>query len=72
MNGRTVTCPGCGGESTLVSDNPWRPFCCERCSQHDFGAWASESYRVAAKPPDDGGESVDDDLTPLNPAGSPL
>lgn len=47
---RTVRCPGCGGPSLYAPDNPWRPFCSERCKNHDFGAWASESYRVAAKP----------------------
>lgn len=47
---RIVTCPGCGGPSVYSPENPWRPFCSERCKNHDFGAWASERYRVAAKP----------------------
>jgi hypothetical protein len=25
----------------------WRPFCSERCKLIDFGAWASEAYRVS-------------------------
>jgi len=34
-------------------ENPWRPFCSERCKLIDLGAWASESYRVPdATPPD--------------------
>ena len=41
--------------------NPWRPFCSERCRLVDLGAWASESYRIPAKPdeeeaPAEGGE----------------
>ena len=48
---RIVTCPRCRGESVYGPDNPFRPFCSERCKNHDFGAWASESYRLAAKPP---------------------
>lgn len=44
---RIVRCPACGGASPYSEANPWRPFCCERCKNHDFGAWASESYRVA-------------------------
>ena len=44
---RTVRCPACGGPSEYSPANAWRPFCCERCKNHDFGAWASESYRVA-------------------------
>ena len=45
---RTVTCPTCGGESVYGPQNPNRPFCSERCKNVDFGAWATESYRMAA------------------------
>jgi uncharacterized protein len=27
-------------------DNPWRPFCSERCKLIDFDKWTSEEYRV--------------------------
>jgi hypothetical protein len=47
---RIVTCPTCGGESVYAPQNPWRPFCSERCKNVDFGAWATESYRVPAPP----------------------
>jgi endogenous inhibitor of DNA gyrase (YacG/DUF329 family) len=47
----TVRCPGCSGPSVYGTDNPWRPFCSERCRKVDLGAWASESYRVPAAPP---------------------
>ena len=52
---RTVKCPGCGGPSLYAPDNPYRPFCSARCKNNDFGAWATESYSVAAKaePEDD-------------------
>jgi endogenous inhibitor of DNA gyrase (YacG/DUF329 family) len=33
--------------------NPFRPFCSERCRLMDLGAWASESYRIPAKPGED-------------------
>jgi len=49
-NRRIVTCPTCGGESVYSPENPFRPFCSERCKNVDFGAWASESYRVGAPP----------------------
>lgn len=45
---RLVRCPGCGGESVYAVSNPSRPFCSARCKNMDFGAWASESFRVAA------------------------
>lgn len=63
---RTVACPGCGGPSRYVSDNPWRPFCSERCKGADLGAWATESYRVEARP-DPGDE---DDALPSSPPWS--
>jgi uncharacterized protein len=47
---RIVTCPTCRGESVYSPENPYRPFCSERCKNVDFGAWASEGYRVAAPP----------------------
>jgi endogenous inhibitor of DNA gyrase (YacG/DUF329 family) len=58
--GRKVTCPGCGGPSLYAPENPWRPFCCEPCKNRDFGAWASERYRVAERPADS-----DDDPPPI-------
>jgi len=57
---RVVPCPTCGGDSLYSPDNPYRPFCSERCKNIDFGAWASESYRVEAKP--DAADASDDDL----------
>jgi len=27
-------------------NNPWRPFCSERCKLIDFDRWTSEEYRV--------------------------
>jgi endogenous inhibitor of DNA gyrase (YacG/DUF329 family) len=37
-------------------ENPWRPFCSERCKQIDLGAWASESYRITGQVSDDEAE----------------
>lgn len=55
---RIVRCPTCGGDSVYASVNPYRPFCSERCKSVDFGAWASEAYRVEAAPPtDDDGDA---------------
>ncbi|ACB32820.1 protein of unknown function DUF329 [Leptothrix cholodnii SP-6] len=47
----TVPCPTCKRPTVYRRDNPWRPFCSERCKRIDIGAWASEDYRVAAPPP---------------------
>ena len=51
---RLVRCPACGGDSVYGPENPYRPFCSERCKNLDLGAWASESFRVPDEtPPDD-------------------
>jgi uncharacterized protein len=54
---RWVVCPGCQGPSVFAASNRFRPFCSERCKNHDFGAWASEGYRVEAPPSPDGPEA---------------
>ena len=50
---RLVACPACGKASLYAPSNPFRPFCSERCRTNDLGAWASESYRIPADPPED-------------------
>jgi len=30
------------------TDNPFRPFCSERCRLTDLGNWAAEKYRIKA------------------------
>lgn len=39
-------CPRCKQAATW-HDNPYRPFCSERCKLIDLGAWASEDYKIA-------------------------
>lgn len=51
---RKVRCPQCGGDSLWSPDNPWRPFCSERCKQIDLGAWASDAYRIPVQETNDG------------------
>ena len=59
---RIVRCPGCSGDSRYAADNPYRPFCSARCKNVDFGGWASESFRLQARPDPDpeSGESTAD------------
>ncbi len=38
-------CPHCG-KPAVWEDNPFRPFCSERCRLIDLGKWASEKYRI--------------------------
>lgn len=48
-----VRCPICRKE-TEWEDNPFRPFCSERCKIKDLGGWASEGYSIE-------GEKTEDD-----------
>ncbi|MDR3351805.1 MAG: DNA gyrase inhibitor YacG [Zoogloeaceae bacterium] len=50
---RRITCPQCGASTEWRPENPWRPFCSERCKLIDLGAWESESYRLPAAEEDD-------------------
>lgn len=45
-----MRCPICGG-LTHWKDNPFRPFCSERCKLIDFGHWVDEDYCVPAAEP---------------------
>jgi len=40
-----IKCPTCK-RLTGWEDNPYRPFCSERCKLIDLGRWASEEYRI--------------------------
>lgn len=60
---RRVPCPTCRRPAVFSPDNPWRPFCSERCRGVDLGAWANESYRVEVAP-----VREDDDTLPDEPA----
>jgi len=41
-----VRCPTCKKEIEFSAENQYRPFCSQRCSTLDLGAWADELYRV--------------------------
>lgn len=56
---RTVKCPQCGKPVKWLPDNPYRPFCSQRCKQIDLGAWASESYRVPGVEPPESTDPAD-------------
>ncbi|MGE8319893.1 MAG: DNA gyrase inhibitor YacG [Comamonas sp.] len=51
-----ITCPQCGGPSSFVKANAWRPFCSERCKLIDLGAWGNEDFRIGSSTPPDLGE----------------
>ncbi|HSB34319.1 MAG TPA: DNA gyrase inhibitor YacG [Nitrospirota bacterium] len=42
---KKIRCPICK-KGAAWRDNPFRPFCSERCRLIDLGKWASENYRI--------------------------
>lgn len=58
-----IICPVCKNITTW-EENPFRPFCSERCKLIDLGAWASDEYRITGKPVDEtdqAGQEEDED-----------
>lgn len=43
-----IRCPVCK-KYTTWEENPYRPFCSERCKLIDLGAWASEDYKIPGR-----------------------
>lgn len=47
---RIASCPHCGTSTRLDPQNPWRPFCSERCKLLDLGAWFDGRHAIPAEP----------------------
>jgi len=43
---RKISCPRCGKPSLFTAENPYRPFCSERCKLIDLGNWADGRYAI--------------------------
>ncbi|MBF0329699.1 MAG: DNA gyrase inhibitor YacG [Nitrospirae bacterium] len=43
-----IKCPHCKKKTTW-EENPWKPFCSERCKLIDLGKWAMEEYKIPAR-----------------------
>lgn len=48
-----VLCPTCKKNVEWSDQNPFRPFCSERCKLIDLGAWADGSYTINGDDPVD-------------------
>lgn len=62
-----VSCPYCHKQIVYSTDNPFRPFCSERCKMLDLGAWANEERTVAGND-----INVDEDADLLNDPNLPV
>ncbi|MCW8919430.1 MAG: DNA gyrase inhibitor YacG [Gammaproteobacteria bacterium] len=47
---RLIACPTCQKVVEWSEQNPWRPFCSERCRLIDLGEWASGGHRIPGEP----------------------
>lgn len=54
-----VNCPYCQKAIAWTSENPFRPFCSERCKLIDFGAWANEEHKIPSNMPINADELFD-------------
>ena len=57
---RFVKCPNCRKPSLFSPENPFRPFCSERCRLIDLGEWAEGNYSVPVGPATAINELIDD------------
>lgn len=58
-NHQKIICPTCSKQNTWHPENPFRPFCSDRCKLIDLGEWASETRKIPGNP-------VDPELTVTN------
>jgi uncharacterized protein len=59
-----VKCPTCQQRIEWSENNPYRPFCCERCRLIDLGDWATETHRIPDLTP-----NLDESIDTLYPEG---
>ena len=45
-----MRCPNCGTLVEWSEEQPWRPFCSERCKLVDLGTWFDERNRIPSEP----------------------
>lgn len=50
MKKKNINCPTCQKKQSWDTQNPFRPFCSERCKLIDLGEWADEQHRIPGEP----------------------
>lgn len=61
---RKAHCPQCNAAIVWSTDNPYRPFCSERCKLIDLGQWATGAYRIPQVERDVGDSGQPEDEEP--------
>jgi hypothetical protein len=57
-----IKCSTCKKKTEWL-DNPYRPFCSERCKLIDLGAWASGKYMIKTGTEDESGQQPSEEET---------
>ncbi|MDG0815375.1 DNA gyrase inhibitor YacG [Bdellovibrio svalbardensis] len=57
-----VKCPQCGRLTLYSPENPFRPFCSERCRLIDLGEWATGGYKIPVKNSSSDSLTSDEDI----------
>jgi endogenous inhibitor of DNA gyrase (YacG/DUF329 family) len=55
-----VKCPTCQRDSEWTNNNPWRPFCSQRCKLIDLGDWTAEKHAIPLVELDDESQITED------------
>lgn len=59
MSDFTVNCPNCQKEVKWATENPYKPFCSERCRILDLGEWASGNRYIPSDTENDDATAKD-------------
>ncbi len=59
---RAIRCPLCRKE-TYYENNPFRPFCSERCKLIDLGQWASGEYTIKGEPTEQAEDTLSNEMS---------
>jgi len=57
LSKKTMRCPACHGPSAW-EENPFKPFCSERCRMIDLGNWLGGNYKIPGERQDLSDEDV--------------
>ncbi|WP_366949783.1 DNA gyrase inhibitor YacG [Immundisolibacter sp.] len=55
-----LPCPTCQRPAVWSPENPYRPFCSERCKLADLGSWLNGDYRLPVSDADRGPPADDE------------
>lgn len=72
INSKPIKCPQCGHLTIYSAENPFRPFCSERCKTLDLGDWANEKFKIPVKEYNEDFEQNSDESDGYDPSDPQL